>query len=81
MIYAEQANKDNDSGLKTEVLDFMPTDQPEDTVKAVEKMKDIGINCLIVLGGDGTNRLIAGTDLEVPMIPVSTGTNNVYPKS
>ncbi len=78
---AEQANKDSDSGLKTEILDFMPTDQPEDTVKAVMKMKDLGVNCLIVVGGDGTSRLVAGADLEIPMIPVSTGTNNVYPKS
>lgn len=63
-----------------ELLDFIPTDCPEDTIKAVEMMKQLDIVCLIVLGGDGTCRLVAKTDIAVPIIPVSTGTNNVYPE-
>jgi predicted polyphosphate/ATP-dependent NAD kinase len=51
-----------------ELLDFIPTDQPEDTVKAVEMMKSKGIDCLIILGGDGTCRLDARTDISVPVI-------------
>lgn len=34
---------------------------------------------VIVLGGDGTSRVAAKTIGDVPIIPVSTGTNNVYP--
>ncbi|WP_069806843.1 NAD(+)/NADH kinase [Vulcanisaeta thermophila] len=49
-----------------------------DTYDAVRYM--IGkIDALIVLGGDGTNRIIAKTGIEVPVMPISTGTNNVFP--
>lgn len=34
---------------------------------------------VIALGGDGTSRVAAKTIGDVPLIPVSTGTNNVYP--
>lgn len=78
---ASTVNNDGDSShLMAELLDFIPTDQPEDTIRAVEMMKDKGIDCLIILGGDGTCRLAAKTDISVPVIPVSTGTNNVYPE-
>lgn len=73
-------NYEKDTVLSVEVLDFEPIDQPEDTIKAVEMMKEKGVDCLIVLGGDGTSRLVAKTNLEIPIIPVSTGTNNTYPK-
>lgn len=77
---ASIVNKESASAPMVELLDFIPTDQPEDTIKAVEMMKNLGIDCLIVLGGDGTCRLVAKTDIAVPIIPVSTGTNNVYPE-
>lgn len=77
---ASTINKDKDSNLTVELLDFRPTDCPEDTINAVEMMKNLNIACLIVLGGDGTCRLVAKTDINIPVIPVSTGTNNVYPK-
>lgn len=73
-------NKGKDTALTVELLDFIPTDQPDDTIKAVDIMISKGIKCLIVLGGDGTCRLVAKTDIAVPIIPVSTGTNNVYPE-
>lgn len=74
------ANEEEGINLSVEVLDFSPIAQPEDTIQAVEKMIELEISCLIVLGGDGTCRLVAKTDLEIPIIPVSTGTNNAYPK-
>lgn len=76
----EEYNKDKNSGLTVELLNFRPIDRPDDTIKAVEMMKNLDISCLIVLGGDGTCRLVAKTDIDVPIIPVSTGTNNVYPQ-
>ncbi len=36
---------------------------------------------IVVLGGDGTQRLVAGACGEVPIVPLSTGTNNVFPES
>lgn len=71
---------ENDLNINVEILDFCPTDNPQDTIKAAEMMKSLGVDCIIVLGGDGTSRLVAKTDLSVPIIPVSTGTNNVYPE-
>jgi hypothetical protein len=50
-----------------------------DTVRTVAKMKELGVGVVIVLGGDGTNRAAALGWRDVPVIPLSTGTNNVFP--
>ena len=50
-----------------------------DTSHATRWMVDAGVSCLITLGGDGTNRLVAGASGQVPLMPISTGTNNVFP--
>src|SRR5262245_52503271 len=42
-----------------EVLDLGASLQPQDTPRAVEVMRKAGCRALIVLGGDGTNRLVA----------------------
>ncbi len=72
--------RSGDVKLKIHMLDFIPIDQPSDTLKAIHMMLDEGIQCLVVLGGDGTSRLAASIPMDIPMIPVSTGTNNAYPK-
>ncbi|NLJ58403.1 MAG: ATP-NAD kinase [Tissierellia bacterium] len=41
--------------------------------------KDMGASCIITLGGDGTNRAVAKSCGDIPLIPISTGTNNVFP--
>lgn len=51
-----------------------------DTVLAVEAMRELGVKCIITLGGDGTNRAVAKSCGDIPLIPISTGTNNVFPK-
>jgi len=56
-----------------------PIDKPSDTVESIEEMIRRGVKVLIVMGGDGTNRLAAKTTKDIPIIAVSTGTNNVYP--
>jgi predicted polyphosphate/ATP-dependent NAD kinase len=66
--------------IEVELLDYVPTDKDQDTIKAVEIMIQEDVKCLIVLGGDGTSRLVAKTKTSIPVIPVSTGTNNAYPK-
>ncbi len=63
-----------------EVLDFDLTKSPKDTETAAKLMEERAVGCVIVLGGDGTNRIAAKQLKEVPMIGVSTGTNNAYPK-
>jgi predicted polyphosphate/ATP-dependent NAD kinase len=42
-------------------------------------MVEAGVGCLVTLGGDGTNRLVARASGDVPLMPISTGTNNVFP--
>jgi predicted polyphosphate/ATP-dependent NAD kinase len=42
-------------------------------------MHQMGVGCLVTLGGDGTNRVVAKSCGQVPLVPISTGTNNVFP--
>lgn len=51
-----------------------------DTITAAEKMRELKVKCVVVLGGDGTCRAAAKKIGEIPMLPMSTGTNNVYPE-
>lgn len=58
----------------------MPTQfSREDTTRAAVRMQASGVDCVITLGGDGTNRALAKAGGNIPILPVSTGTNNVFP--
>lgn len=50
-----------------------------DTVHAAEAMEAAGADVILSLGGDGTNRAIAKGARNVPLVALSTGTNNVFP--
>lgn len=54
--------------------------KPTDTARAAALMREAGCGAVIVLGGDGTNRVIAGAWRDAPIVPISTGTNNVFPR-
>jgi hypothetical protein len=62
-----------------EILDIGANVSPLDTAKAAQAMRDRGVKVLITLGGDGTNRTIAKVWPDVTLVPMSTGTNNVFP--
>ena len=51
-----------------------------DTARAVATLRREGCGALVVLGGDGTNRHVARAWPEAPLVPLSTGTNNVFPQ-
>ena len=51
----------------------------QDTVTAAKLMEKQGASAIVTLGGDGTNRAVALGTCEVPIMPLSTGTNNVFP--
>ena len=55
------------------------TTKPSDTIRAVDAMQKAGAGALLVLGGDGTNRIVAQAWPNAPIVPMSTGTNNVFP--
>lgn len=51
-----------------------------DSVEAAQRLHDLGAAAILTLGGDGTNRAVAKGCGDVPLVPVSTGTNNVFPR-
>ena len=50
-----------------------------DTISAARALKAADCDVVVTLGGDGTNRAVAIGWRDVPVIPISTGTNNVFP--
>lgn len=61
------------------ILDFPLTHTALDSKTMVQKMWAEGCRVFIVLGGDGTNRIVAKTLPDSIVLPLSTGTNNVFP--
>ncbi len=66
--------------MQSEFIDQTPTGNQRDSTVAARMMRDAGADCILTLGGDGTNRLVAKGCGDVPMAPISTGTNNVFPR-
>jgi predicted polyphosphate/ATP-dependent NAD kinase len=65
---------------EVEFLDGHPIRQTaQDTVDAVRRMVAAGARVIVCLGGDGTARVAASAVGEVPLLALSTGTNNVFP--
>jgi predicted polyphosphate/ATP-dependent NAD kinase len=50
-----------------------------DSTRAAQLLAELDVGCIITLGGDGTNRVVAKGCGTVPLVPISTGTNNVFP--
>lgn len=65
---------------RVEFLNMPVEDRPIDTVCAVERMAAREVSAIVVLGGDGTHRLVASACGEIPLMTLSTGTNNVFPE-
>ena len=53
---------------------------PGDSYEAARRLDDMGSDCVVTQGGDGTNRVIAKGIGDVPLVAISTGTNNVFPR-
>lgn len=61
------------------ILEMPVTDQAADSERAAELLRAAGAGCILVLGGDGTARAVSKGAGQVPLLAVSTGTNNVLP--
>ena len=65
------------------VLDVPLRADASDTERGVQAFLDAGVRTLVSLGGDGTNRAIVRAlgehCAETTLLPLSTGTNNVFP--
>lgn len=51
-----------------------------DTTNAVRRMVADGARLIVCLGGDGTARVAAAACAQVPLLALSTGTNNTFPQ-
>ncbi len=50
------------------------------TRRMATQFREMGVDALVVLGGDGTHRDVVKGWRDAPLVPVSTGTNNVFPR-
>ncbi|MGH3321854.1 MAG: NAD(+)/NADH kinase [Streptosporangiaceae bacterium] len=60
-------------------LPMRPHGTAEDSAEAARLLAAAGADVIVTLGGDGTNRAVAAGCGDVPLVAVSTGTNNVFP--
>ena len=74
-----RAADDPHLSVEVELLRMSALYNEGDTVRAAAAMTEQGVGCVITLGGDGTNRAVASGSRELPMVAISTGTNNVFP--
>ena len=63
------------------ILDAPIKNDSRDTQEAIHRFIEMGCRTIVSLGGDGTNRAIVKSTSEIDLIPLSTGTNNVFPLS
>ena len=68
-----------DLRLRADFVEMPVFHAERDTARAARAMREAGVRCIVTLGGDGTNRLVARECGDVPIMPISTGTNNVFP--
>ena len=64
---------------KTQLLKLPLSHSAEDTSRMASRFWEAGCRVFIVLGGDGTSRIVARTLPDATLLPLSTGTNNVFP--
>ncbi len=74
----ERLMKAHGKPLPLEILDMPLTGTAEDTTTAVRQM--LGAKAIVVLGGDGTHRIVAKACGDTPIVALSTGTNNAFPE-
>ena len=65
-------------------IDAQPVPCPKsatsvDTREAAYLMQSMDVAAILVLGGDGTNRAVVTGWRDATLLPLSTGTNNVFP--
>ena len=76
---AQEAVTNLNEIISVRFLDMAILNSEQDTVTAAKLMEKQGVSAIVTLGGDGTNRAVALGTCEVPIMPLSTGTNNVFP--
>lgn len=75
----QRAAADPAVSIALEMLPMSPLYAEGDTTRAAALLADQNVGCLITLGGDGTNRAVAMGSCQLPIVAISTGTNNIFP--
>jgi len=75
----EKALKGLNLTLKAEQLHLDMWADERDTTEAARCFCESDVDCIITMGGDGTNRAVAKGCGNIPIVAISTGTNNVFP--
>lgn len=75
----QRAREESQLSLEFNLLDMPACYAESDTVLAASLMEKSGVDCLVTLGGDGTNRVVVKGSSSIPLVAISTGTNNVFP--
>ena len=65
---------------RVHVLEHEIAHDAGDTDRMVRAFVAAGCDTIVTLGGDGTNRALVKATDAVKLIPLSTGTNNVFPQ-
>ena len=74
-----RSTDDKQVSLDVELVDIPAYNEESDTIRSVKKMRELGVACIVTLGGDGTNRAVSTESEDIPLVAISTGTNNVFP--
>jgi len=69
----------NSPKIKARALEVACSGNALDTIAAARAMKDAACGAVLVLGGDGTSRAFTLGWRNATLMPLSTGTNNVFP--
>ena len=76
---AEGALEHMPMNANVHLVDIPLTNTAKDTAAAMHRFKEAGCHTVVSLGGDGTNRALVHADSAIDLVPISTGTNNVFP--
>ena len=76
---ASKALEFMDLKARVHIVEYPITNTAQDTEVMIQRFKAEGCDTVVSLGGDGTNRAIVRACADLDLIPISTGTNNVFP--
>lgn len=66
-------------GVHLEELHIRPSGRAADSTEAARLLAACRVGAIVTIGGDGTNRAVAAGCSDIPLVAISTGTNNVFP--
>lgn len=75
----ERASDGLNLSLKATELHMDMQADERDSTEAARRFREHDVECIVTLGGDGTNRAVAKGCSDIPIVAISTGTNNVFP--